>query len=63
MLTLTHRVGDTVHIGDDIKITVLGLKGDQIKVGYEAPPSVIILRDKVKRRNDESQSTQANGKD
>lgn len=51
MLVLTHKRGDLVHIGEDIKIRVLAVdRFGNIKLGYTAPKEVQILRDKVKER-------------
>lgn len=53
MLILTRRVGESLNIGDSIKITLLGIKGNQIRVGIEAPREVEVHReeiyDKIKR--------------
>ncbi len=54
MLLLTRRDGETIHIGDDIEVTVLGVKGNQIKIGIKAPEDIAILREEVyHRENDE----------
>lgn len=47
MLILTRRYGEAVNIGDDIKITVLGVKGNQVRLGFDAPKEVLILRDEL----------------
>jgi carbon storage regulator len=47
MLILTRRVGETLMIGDDIAITVLGVKGNQVRLGIDAPKSVIVHREEV----------------
>ncbi len=44
MLILTRRVGETLVIGDNVKITVLGVKGNQVRVGVDAPKEVSIQR-------------------
>ncbi|MBF0311202.1 MAG: carbon storage regulator CsrA [Magnetococcales bacterium] len=53
MLILTRRVGESLNIGDDIKITLLGIKGNQVRIGIDAPRSVEVHReeiyDKIKR--------------
>lgn len=46
MLILTRRVAETVMIGDDVKITVLGVKGNQVRIGIEAPRHVPVPRGK-----------------
>lgn len=50
MLILTRRVGETVMIGDDVTITVLGVKGNQVRVGINAPKSVAVHREEVYER-------------
>lgn len=47
MLILTRRIGETVLINDDIFITVLVVKGNQVRIGFEAPHDVIIHRQEV----------------
>jgi len=47
MLILTRRVGESIMISDDIKITVLGTRGTQVKIGIEAPKDVTILREEL----------------
>lgn len=47
MLILTRRVGETVMIGQDVTITVLGVKGNQVRIGINAPKSVAVHREEV----------------
>jgi carbon storage regulator len=47
MLILTRRVGETVMIGDEVTITVLGVKGNQVRVGINAPKSVAVHREEI----------------
>jgi carbon storage regulator len=47
MLILTRRVGETLMIGADIAITVLGVKGNQVRIGVKAPPDVAVHREEV----------------
>ncbi len=47
MLILTRRVGETLMIGDDIKVTVLGVKGTQVRIGIEAPKDVGVHRQEI----------------
>ena len=47
MLILTRRVGETVVIGDNINITVLGIKGNQVRVGIAAPKNVSVHREEI----------------
>jgi carbon storage regulator CsrA len=47
MLVLTRKVGETIIIGDDVTVTVLGLVGNQIKIGVNAPKSVSVHREEI----------------
>jgi carbon storage regulator len=47
MLILTRRPGESVKIGDDITITVLGVRGNQLRLGFTAPRSVAVHREEV----------------
>lgn len=44
MLILTRRVGEAVHIGDNITLRVLGMKGGQVRIGFDVPKEVNIIR-------------------
>ncbi len=50
MLVLTRRVGEKINIGDYIVVTVLDIKGNQVKIGVEAPPDVAIHRKEIYER-------------
>jgi carbon storage regulator len=50
MLILTRRVGETVMIGDEITITILGIKGNQARVGINAPKNVAVHREEIYER-------------
>ncbi len=50
MLILTRRVGESICIGDDIQITVLGLSGNQARIGIAAPKDIPIHRDEIYKR-------------
>lgn len=60
MLIVTRRVGESVMIGDDITVTVLGVKGNQARVGVNAPKEVAVHREeiyeKIKRQQGQPQS-------
>ena len=47
MLILTRRVGETVMIGNDVTVTVLGVKGNQVRVGINAPKTVAVHREEI----------------
>ena len=59
MLILTRRVGQTVMIGDEVTITVLGVKGNQARVGINAPKSVAVHREEIFERIKREQSVEA----
>jgi len=50
MLILTRRVGETIVIGDDVIITVLGIKGNQVRIGINAPKDVSVHREEIYQR-------------
>jgi carbon storage regulator len=50
MLILTRRVGESLMVGDDIKITVLGVKGNQVRIGVDAPRDVAVHREEIYNR-------------
>ena len=50
MLILTRRVGETLVIGDDIRITVLGARGNQVRMGVNAPKNVAVHREEIYER-------------
>jgi carbon storage regulator len=50
MLILTRRIGETLRIGDEVSVTILALKGNQIRVGIDAPKHVAVHRDEVVQR-------------
>ena len=58
MLILTRRIGETLMIGDDTSVTVLGVKGNQVRIGVNAPKDVAVHREeifeRIKKEEDQS---------
>ncbi len=50
MLILTRRVGETLVVGDDVTVTVLGVKGNQVRLGVNAPKDVSVHREEIYQR-------------
>jgi carbon storage regulator len=61
LLILTRRVGETLNIGDDVSITVLGIKGNQVRVGIKAPPEVAVHREEVAERLRQGEASRRKG--
>lgn len=50
MLILTRRVGETLMVGDEVSITVLGVKGNQVRLGVDAPKTIAVHREEIYAR-------------
>lgn len=58
MLILTRRVGETLMIGDEVTVTVLGVKGNQVRIGVNAPRDVTVHREEIYERIKQEQQEQ-----
>ncbi len=59
MLIVTRRVGETIHIGDDIEVIVLSVKGNQVRIGIKAPVKVPVHREEIYERIQRQKETEA----
>ena len=50
MLILTRRIGEVLRVGDEVSITVLGIKGNQVRIGIDAPKDVAVHREEIYQR-------------
>ena len=60
MLILTRRVGETVMIGNEVTVTVLGVKGNQVRIGVNAPKDVAVHREEIYERIKREQDHDSN---
>ena len=61
MLILTRRVGETLMVGDDVTITVLGVKGNQVRLGVNAPRDIAVHREEIYQKIQSEKSSDAEG--
>jgi len=59
MLVLSRQINEQIHIGNDIHVTVVAIRGDKVRLGIEAPKSVPILRDEILQRIASGESLRA----
>ena len=60
MLILTRRIGETLMVGDEVSVTVLGVKGNQVRLGVNAPKYIAVHREEIYQRIQEERSVPEN---
>jgi len=63
MLILTRRINESLVIGDDVTVTILGVKGNQVRIGVDAPRNVSVYREELAHKDDETPTLRADDKD
>ncbi len=62
MLILTRNIGETLHIGDDVRVTVLGVKGNQVRIGILAPKDMAVHREEIYVRIQQQRRDSSSGR-
>jgi carbon storage regulator len=62
MLILTRRINESLVIGDDVTVTILGVKGNQVRIGVDAPRDVSVHREELAQKDDETPASRADDK-
>jgi len=63
MLILTRRINESLVIGDDVTVTILGVKGNQFRIGVDAPRDVSVHREELAHKDDEKSTSRSVDKD